>query len=104
MPKLPRGFCTTPAPSLPGCFKPGAFTAQVPGLGPALGAWWSLGDCETEGLRIVRLVEGGGLVKLAYLEPTFQGQKGKCHPQTAPWGCWLGDASAGHRELTSHLN
>ena len=57
MPKLPRGFCATPAPSLPGCFvevrgKPGAFTAHVPGLGPAL-AWWFLGDFETEGLRIV---------------------------------------------------
>ena len=83
---------------------PGAFTAHVPSLGPALGAWWSLGDCETEGLRIVRLVEGGGLVKLDYLEPTFQGQKGKCHPQTAAWGCWLWDASAGHRELASHLS
>lgn len=71
-------------------------------LGTSLGlvvSWW-LWD---RGPENCELVEGGRLVHMAYLEPTFQGQKGKCHPQTAPWGCWLGEASASHRELTRHL-
>ena len=67
--------------------------AHVPGLGPTL-AWWFLGDCETDGLRIV-LVKGEGWSTWLTWGPHFRVGRANATPRQHRGGVGLENTKLG---------